>query len=188
MTGPRWLPPPRPFIAYQKAPADQGELIEAFARAAPRGPQVIGWHVEAPGPDRAELAKALEAATRNRAVLILATLDHIAGDAVALAAIQQSGVEFIACDQPTVSRDALAELLASAISLDRHNSPPAEQPVAARSVREAIRDIQRSGASNLRAICKALQERGFKTPTGRTTWQPTQVARVLAAEKPPAQP
>lgn len=126
MTG-RWLPPPRPFIAYQKVPADQAEPIEAFARAAPRGPQVIGWHVEAPGADRPELAKALDAAMRNRAVLILASLDHIAGDVSALTAIQQSGVEFVACDQPKVSRDALVELLAAAASrpsfIEPKNSP-----------------------------------------------------------------
>jgi len=196
---PRWFPPPRPFIAYQIAPADRGALIEAFARAAPRGPQVIGWHVEALGAERPELTKALASAARNRATLILASLDDIAGDVMALAAIQQSGVEFVACDQPNVGRDALVELIASATSrpsfTERQNSAapvqsvavdPAARARAARSAKRqtasaptrcAIAEIQRAGITSLRAIGRELAARGIRPPSGGT-WQATQVARL----------
>ena len=70
----------------------------------------------------------------------------------------------------------------SSPAVERGESQPAAAPAkpdALANVREAIRDIQRSGATTLRAIGKALQERGVKTPTGRTTWQATQVARMM---------
>jgi hypothetical protein len=57
--------------------------------------------------------------------------------------------------------------------------PQAAKPDAFANVREAIRDIQRSGATSFRAIGKALQERGVKTPSGRTAWHATQVARMM---------
>jgi hypothetical protein len=183
---------PRPFIAYQKAPASDGDAatVEAFARAAQGGPQIIGRYFEAPGAERPELGKALEIAKQHLGALILPALDHIAGDAAALAAIQQSGLEFVACDQPQVSRDALAGLLAAAQALPPQGvqvverpavepQDPAAKPDALASVRDAIRDIQRSGATTLRAIAKALQDRGVKTPGGQPTWHATQVARMM---------
>jgi hypothetical protein len=184
---------PRPFIAYQKAPASDGDAatVEAFARAVQGGPQIIGRYVEIPGaPDRPELGKALEIAKQHLGALILPALDHIAGDAAALSAIQQSGLEFVACDQPQVSRDALADLLAAAQALPSQGvqvverpavepQDPAAKPDALASVRDAIRDIQRSGATTLRAIAKALQDRGVKTPGGQPTWHATQVARMM---------
>jgi hypothetical protein len=178
----QWLPPPRPFVAYQKAPASDADAatIEAFARGVPRQPQVIGRYVEGPGLERPELAKALEKARQNLGALILPALDHIAGDAAALLAIQQSGVEFVACDRPKVSRDALAELLAAALAVPVEvPAAIAPKPDALANVREAIKDIQRGGATTLRAIAKALQERGIRTPTGRAAWQATQVARMM---------
>ena len=44
-----------------------------------------------------------------------------------------------------------------------------------------IADIQRSGISTLAGIAKILEARGVKTPAGRSTWQPVQVSRLLAA-------
>jgi hypothetical protein len=44
-----------------------------------------------------------------------------------------------------------------------------------------IADIQRSGISTLVGIAKILEARGVKTPAGRSTWQPVQVSRLLAA-------
>jgi DNA invertase Pin-like site-specific DNA recombinase len=46
--------------------------------------------------------------------------------------------------------------------------------------RAVIADIQRSGVTTYRAIAKALQARGVRTPAGRTAWQHTQVSRLLA--------
>jgi DNA invertase Pin-like site-specific DNA recombinase len=47
--------------------------------------------------------------------------------------------------------------------------------------RAVIADIQRSGVTTYRAIAKALQARGVRTPAGRSVWQHTQVSRLMAA-------
>lgn len=44
-----------------------------------------------------------------------------------------------------------------------------------------IRDIQSSGVGTLAGVARALQARGVRTPGGRTSWQPVQVSRMLAA-------
>jgi DNA invertase Pin-like site-specific DNA recombinase len=43
-----------------------------------------------------------------------------------------------------------------------------------------IRELQAVGATSLRAIAAALNERGIPTPSGQGTWQAVQVQRVLA--------
>ena len=50
------------------------------------------------------------------------------------------------------------------------------------TTRTVIEDIQRSGVA-LAGIAKVLEARGVKTPAGRSTWQPAQVARVVAARR-----
>jgi hypothetical protein len=46
-------------------------------------------------------------------------------------------------------------------------------------MRTVIADIQRSGASSLVEIGKALEARGVRTPRGHTIWRPVQVWRLL---------
>jgi DNA invertase Pin-like site-specific DNA recombinase len=45
---------------------------------------------------------------------------------------------------------------------------------------EAIEDVRASGATSLRGIAAALNERGIPTPTQRGEWSAVQVSRVLA--------
>ena len=49
------------------------------------------------------------------------------------------------------------------------------------TTRAVIAEIQRKGATTLAAIAQELEARGIRTPAGRSTWAPTQVARLLAA-------
>ena len=44
-----------------------------------------------------------------------------------------------------------------------------------------ISDIQRGGATTLKAIAQELEARGIRTPAGRDHWDPKQVSRLLAA-------
>jgi DNA invertase Pin-like site-specific DNA recombinase len=49
------------------------------------------------------------------------------------------------------------------------------------TTRAVIAEIQRKGASTLKAIALQLEARGIRTPAGRSTWAPTQVSRLLAS-------
>ena len=42
-----------------------------------------------------------------------------------------------------------------------------------------IADIQRSGVATLAGIAEVLEARGVRTPAGRSTWQASQVSRLL---------
>lgn len=89
------------------------------------------------------------------------------------------------------TRDALAAAKARGVVLGKAGTPErAAKARAARSsyAREAnagtlaiIEDIQRSGVTGVRAIARALQARGVRTPAGRTDWQHVQVSRLLAS-------
>jgi DNA invertase Pin-like site-specific DNA recombinase len=127
-----------------------------------------------------------------------------------IAAMMDSGVDFVACDQPFASRltlhilAAVAEdearrisertkaALAAARARGRKlGSPVASQTVAAaRSAYAAkanatthcvVREIRASGVESLAGIARALQARGVRTPGGRTEWQAVQVSRLLAS-------
>jgi response regulator RpfG family c-di-GMP phosphodiesterase len=49
------------------------------------------------------------------------------------------------------------------------------------TTRAVIAKIQRAGKTTLAANATELQARGVQTPAGRSTWQPVQVSRLLAA-------
>ena len=54
--------------------------------------------------DRPELVKALAHAKRAGAVLVIAKLDRLSRNVAFLANLMQSGVEFVACDNPTANK------------------------------------------------------------------------------------
>jgi DNA invertase Pin-like site-specific DNA recombinase len=64
--------------------------------------------------DRPELAKALEAARKAKATLLIAKLDRLARNVAFIANLMDAGVEFLACDQPFASRLTLHILAAVA--------------------------------------------------------------------------
>jgi DNA invertase Pin-like site-specific DNA recombinase len=64
--------------------------------------------------DRPELAKALEAARKGKATLLIAKLDRLARNVAFIANPMDAGVEFLACDQPFASRLTLHILAAVA--------------------------------------------------------------------------
>lgn len=192
----------------------QRAAVEAFARQD--GRVILDTYVEVESgkrSDRPELAKALEAAKKAKATLLIAKLDRLARNVAFIANLMDAGVEFVAVDQPFASRltlhilSAVAEdearrisertkaaLAAAKARGTKLGSPVARHTVAgARAARSSyakranattqavIKDIQSSGVETLTGLARALQARGIKTPGGRTTWQPVQVARLLAA-------
>lgn len=98
--------------------------VEAHARAV-EGKVVLPPYVEVESGkrnDRPELARALAACKAMRAVLCVAKLDRLSRNVAFLSALMESGVEFVACDNPTANRltihilAAVAEAEAKAIS------------------------------------------------------------------------
>ena len=54
--------------------------------------------------DRPQLAAALDYAKKHKATLVIAKLDRLARNAEFLLRLQNSGVDFVACDCPTADR------------------------------------------------------------------------------------
>jgi len=114
------------FIAYLRvSTARQGDsglgleaqrrTVEAFAKA--QGGRITAEHVEVESgkrSDRPELAKALQAARKAKATLLIAKLDRLARNVAFIAAMMDAGVDFVACDQPFASRLTLHILAAVA--------------------------------------------------------------------------
>ena len=117
---------PTAFVAYLRvSTVRQGEsglgleaqraAVEAFARQ--HGGAIVASYVEVETgkrADRPELAKALCAARKAKATLLIAKLDRLARNVAFIANLMDAGVEFLACDQPFASRLTLHILAAVA--------------------------------------------------------------------------
>jgi DNA invertase Pin-like site-specific DNA recombinase len=117
---------PKSFVAYLRvSTARQGvsglgldaqrAAVEAFS--AQHDGAIAASFVEVESgkrSDRPELAKALEAARKGKATLIIAKLDRLARNVAFIANLMDAGVDFVACDQPFASRLTLHILAAVA--------------------------------------------------------------------------
>jgi DNA invertase Pin-like site-specific DNA recombinase len=101
----------------------QRAAVEAYARQT--GARIKASYLEIESgkrADRPELAKALAHVKRSKATLCVAKLDRLAKNVEFLARVMNSGVEFVACDNPAANRltlhilSAVAEAEAKAIS------------------------------------------------------------------------
>ncbi len=100
---------------YRVSTAKQGEsglglegqvaAVVAFARG--RDAEVIKAYQEVETgkrADRPELSKAIAHAKRSKATLVVAKLDRLARNVHFLSGLMESGVDFVACDQPNANR------------------------------------------------------------------------------------
>lgn len=93
----------------------QREAIRSHA-AATSG-ELLGEYVEIESgtrSDRPELAKALAACRAQRCTLIIAKLDRLSRNVSVVSALMDSGVDFVACDNPAATRLTLHVLAAVA--------------------------------------------------------------------------
>jgi DNA invertase Pin-like site-specific DNA recombinase len=83
----------------------QAAAVEAFARQA--GRPIMGRYLEVESGkrcDRPELARALAHARRSKATLVVAKLDRLARNVAFMAALLESKVDFVACDNPHANK------------------------------------------------------------------------------------
>jgi DNA invertase Pin-like site-specific DNA recombinase len=105
----------------------QRSTVEAFARQ--HGGAIVASFVEVKTgkwSDRPELAKALDAARKGKATLLIAKLDRLARNVAFIANLMDAGVEFLACDQPFASRLTLHILAAVARGTRNRPNHPSE--------------------------------------------------------------
>jgi DNA invertase Pin-like site-specific DNA recombinase len=137
----------------------QRTSVETFARQ--HGGTIVAAFVEVETgkrSDRPELAKALEAARKGKATLLIAKLDRLARNVAFIANLMDSGVDFLACDQPFASRLTLHILAAVAEDEARRISERTKAALQAAKARGT-----RLGAPNCRetiANARAARWRG----------------------------
>lgn len=95
--------------------------------------------------DRPELAKALAHAKSARAVLVVAKLDRLARNVAFLSALMESGVEFVACDNPHATRLTIHILAAVAEDEARRISERTKAALAAAKRRGTLLGSARPG-------------------------------------------
>ncbi|QDU55916.1 recombinase family protein [Aeoliella mucimassa] len=99
------------FVAYYRVSTQkQGQSglgLEAQQQAVSNYCQPVESFTEVESgksKQRPELAKALAACKRLGATLVVAKLDRLARNVAFVSALMESGVEFVACDNPTANR------------------------------------------------------------------------------------
>ena len=124
----------------------QKTAVEGFAQAN-RG-VIVASYVEVESgrkADRPKLALALAHAKRSKATLVVAKLDRLARNVAFLSAIMDSGVDFIACDNPHANRLTIHILAAVAEDEARRISERTKAALAAAKARGAKLGSSRPG-------------------------------------------
>jgi DNA invertase Pin-like site-specific DNA recombinase len=143
--------------------------------------QLVAEHTEVETgkrADRPELLKALEACRRQRAKLVIAKLDRLSRNLAFIATLMDSGVEFIAVDNPHANKltvHILAAVAAHEREMISERTKAALQATKARGRRlgnpriaeaqeravEALKAGARQFAANVLPVIRELQEAGI---------------------------
>lgn len=140
----------RPLVAYYRVSTRQqgdsglgleGQVaaVERFAVSA-RATIVRAFQEVESGKkaDRPELARALAFARRAGATLVIAKLDRLARNVHFLSGLMESGVDFVACDNPTANRLTIHILAAVAEDEARRISERTKAALAAYKARGGL--------------------------------------------------
>ena len=207
----------RKFVAYYRVSTDRqgrsGLGLDAQREAvlrhlASRAGELIGEFCEVESgkrSDRPQLAAAVAAAKKAKATLIIAKLDRLARNVHFISGLMESGVDFVAADNPHANKlmvhmlaafaehereqisqrtkDALAAAKARGIRLGRYAAErlaPAHRAAAmerARQLAPVLTRLKDAGMS-ARQMAAELTARGVPTPTG-AKWHGQTVIRML---------
>lgn len=142
--------PARPLVAYYRVSTrQQGDsglgleaqeaAVNAYASATRATIARAFTEVESgKRADRPELARALAFARRAGAVLVIAKLDRLARNVHFLSGLMESGVDFVACDNPTANRLTIHILAAVAEDEARRISERTKAALAAYKARGGV--------------------------------------------------
>jgi DNA invertase Pin-like site-specific DNA recombinase len=140
--------------------------------------------------DRPELAKAVMACRRHKAKLVIAKLDRLSRNLAFTAALMDSGIEFVAVDNPHANkltihilaavaqheREAISERTKAALHAAKARGKKLGGPNLKEATAASLMVRQRAAdtsAANVRPIIKEIQDSGVKSLRG--------VARALTA-------
>lgn len=134
----------------------QEAAVRYFAQQ--KGARILASYTEVESgklAERRELNKALAHARRSKAILVVAKLDRLARNVAFLSALMDSGVEFVACDNPHANRLTIHILAAVAEDEARRISERTKAALAAYKARGG-----KLGAS--RPECRTLTDEARK--------------------------
>jgi DNA invertase Pin-like site-specific DNA recombinase len=183
------------FVAYYRVSTDQqgtsGLGLEAQRAAVATyldgGPwRLLAEHTEVESgkrADRPELAKALAACRKHKAKLIIAKLDRLSRNLAFIATLMDSGVEFIAVDNPHANkltihilaavaqheREAISERTKAALAAAKARGKKLGGPRLAAARRASIKARSKAAdafAANVRPIIKEIQNSGVSSLRG----------------------
>ena len=185
--------PPK-FVAYYRVSTDKqgrsGLGLEAQSAAvqqhiAREGGEILASFQEIESgkhSDRPALQNALEMCKRKKAVLLIAKLDRLSRNLAFIANLIESGVEFVACDNPTASK-TLSQMMAVFAEHERdeisRRTKDALQAAKARGVKLGRRDADVQGMAQQRSA-QAAEFRAAVYPTIRQMRESGQTLTTIA--------
>lgn len=169
----------------------QREAVRDYLNGGPW--QMVAEHTEVESGKRnarPELEKALAACRRHKAKLVIAKLDRLSRNLHFITSVMESGVEFIACDNPHANkltihilaavaeheREAISERTKAALAAAKARGKKLGGPRLAAARRASIevrREFADAFAANVRPIIKEIQASGVTSLHG--------IARALTA-------
>ena len=210
-------PPTKAFVAYYRVSTErqgrsglgldaQREMVRTYLSAG--GCDLLSEFVEVESgrkTNRPELENALRVCKQRKAILLIAKLDRLARNVHFISGLMESGVEFVAADNPHANRlmvhllaafaehereviskrtkEALAAAKARGVVLGVNGRALAERnrqaaTAQAEELREVIEAVIDDGHRTLCDIAYQLNKQSVQSPLGKT-WYPASVARAL---------
>ena len=185
--------PPK-FVAYYRVSTDKqgrsGLGLEAQFAAVQQHIQRSGGETltsfqeveSGKHSDRPALQNALEMCKRKKAVLLIAKLDRLSRNLAFIANLIESGVEFVACDNPTASK-TMSQMMAVFAEHERDEiskrTRDALQAAKARGVKLGRRDADTQGMADRRSA-QAAEFRATIYPTIRQMRESGQTLATIA--------